>query len=93
MCGVYPSFTLAISRYLCRIWWPETEKERHDQGEEKIEGPSMFGDPADIREGDKVIRTSGQEYLVTSVRKPLDGRVIHHQRCLLRRMDGGSSAN
>ena len=94
MCGVFPNFTLAISCYLCRLFFAEEEKTRQDTGEERAGAWSLFGDPcADIREGDKVVRSNGQAFIVTSVRKPLDGRVEHHLRALMRKIEGGSSEN
>jgi hypothetical protein len=95
MCGVYPSFELHISCYLCRLYFNEEEKTRQDTGEERTGAWTMFGSPcADIREGDKVIRpATGQAFIITSLRKPLDGRVEHHCRAVMRKIEGGSSSN
>lgn len=95
MCGTYPEYPGApdIPRYWCRMFFNEEEKIREATGEERSGAWTMFGSPIDLREGDKVLRASGQAFTVVSVRKPLDGRVQHHLRAILRKVEGVSSAN
>lgn len=102
MCGTIPSYGVApiIPRYMCRLYFSEEEKPREATGEERKGAWTMFGSPktgtgasVDIQEGDKVVRANGQEFIITSLRRPLDGRVEHHLRCILRKVEGGSSSN
>lgn len=63
-------------------------------GEERKGAWTLFGSPyIDIREGDMIVRSTGQKFIITSLRKPLDGRVEHHLRAVLRKIEGGSSSH
>lgn len=92
-CGKYPGYgeEPVLARYRCRVYYPETEKERVELRENREELWSLLGNPADIRSGDKVVRANGQEFTVTSVRQPFNRVVTHHLRALMRRTKGVSS--
>lgn len=94
MCGVYPEYTLVVPCYLCRLYFSEEEKFRQDTGRERTGAWVMFGRPCvDIQEEYKVVRQNGQGFIITSLRRPYDGRVEHHLRALMRKIEGVSSTH
>lgn len=92
MCGKVPAYTLHLSRYFCRIWFAEEEAQRTDEGERQLPVYGMVGDLADIRQGDKLVRSTGEEFTLTFVRQPIDGRVRHHLIGRLRRIVGDGTS-
>lgn len=94
-CGEYPSYAASatIARYWCRLYFEKEEKVRREEGASQTGAWIMIGDPAEIVPGGKVVRANGQAFTVVDVRKPLNGRVEHHQRVVLRRVSGEGSEN
>lgn len=61
----FPAVT--IERYFATIWRNPTEHVRTDQGNMEITPWGIMGDNADIQEGDKIVRHTGQEFVITRV--------------------------
>lgn len=90
-CGTVPTYSLFLERYRCRLYFDPEEKTRDAMGEERKGAWTMFGNDADIREGDRIVR-DGQTFTVTSIRRPRGRRVKNHLKAILRR-DGGASSS
>jgi hypothetical protein len=87
-CGKIDTWpTLFKRRYFCRLWEPQdAEDTRDDEGERSAPLWRMFGERLrTIRVGFKVMRTkTGQEFIITNVDRPYDGRAPAHMQCTLR---------